>query len=147
MKISVLTATYNRGKYLEKLYQSLLKNSKYGVNIEWLIMDDGSTDETQNIIKKFSKDLIEIKNYKQENAGKMVAINELMKNATGDLIVDCDSDDYFTNDAFKIILQRYEENKEKKGIYGFCFLHSTIQRKKFRKNICKKTFNTICDAF
>ena len=122
MKISVLTPTYNRGILLKKLYQSLLENSNYGVDIEWLIMNDGSTDQTDKIVKEFSNDKIEIKYYKQENNGKMIAINNLVKEATGDLIVDCDSDDYFTKDAFKIIEKVYEENKERKDIYGLCFL-------------------------
>ena len=53
MKISVLTPTYNREKLLERLYKSLVKNSKYGVEIEWLIMDDGSTDQTEQKVKTF----------------------------------------------------------------------------------------------
>lgn len=40
MKISVLTATYNRSTYLDKLFKSLTQNSKFGQKIEWLIMDD-----------------------------------------------------------------------------------------------------------
>ena len=122
MKISVLTPTYNRGELLHKLYESLLRNSGYGVDIEWLIMDDGSTDKTEEIVRKFETDKIEIKYYKQENSGKMVAINKLVEEATGKLIVDCDSDDYFTSDAFKMIKKVYKKKKEEKDIYGFCFL-------------------------
>ncbi|MDO5555864.1 MAG: hypothetical protein Q4G09_04290 [Clostridia bacterium] len=40
MKISILTATYNRGAYLTKLYNSILKNSNFEIYLEWLIMDD-----------------------------------------------------------------------------------------------------------
>ena len=43
MKISVVTPTYNREKLLKNLYNSLIENSKYDVEIEWNIMDDGST--------------------------------------------------------------------------------------------------------
>lgn len=46
MKISVLTPTYNRAGLLNRLYTSLIINSKYDVQIEWLIMNDGSTDNT-----------------------------------------------------------------------------------------------------
>ena len=55
MKISVLTPTYNRGELLERLYESLEKNAQYGVEIEWLIMNDGSTDKTKEkgILSKF----------------------------------------------------------------------------------------------
>ena len=122
MKISVLTPTYNRGKLLHRLYESLLKNARYGVDIEWLIMDDGSTDKTEEIVRNFKTDKIEITYYKQENSGKMVAINKLVEKATGELIVDCDSDDYFTSDAFEIIKKVYKENEKEKDIYRFCFL-------------------------
>ena len=91
MKISVLTPTYNRANLLERLYKSLVKNLKYDIEIEWLIMNDGSTDETKNIIKRFiEENKIEIKYFEQENQGKMVSINKLVEKATGDLIIDCD---------------------------------------------------------
>ena len=131
MKILVLTPTYNREKLIKKLYNSLIENSKYEVDIEWIIMDDGSTDETNKIINEFIKeDKIKIIYQKQENQGKMIAINNMIKKATGDIIIDCDSDDYFTQDAFKIIKEEYEKyqkNKNEKikkedNIYGLCFL-------------------------
>ena len=123
MKISVLTPTYNRGNLLKRLYKSLVDNSKYGVDIQWLIMNDGSTDNTKNIVKQFIQESrINIEYYEQENKGKMVSINNLVKLATGDLIIDCDSDDYFTKDAFKIIKEEYEKNKKEENIYGLCYL-------------------------
>ena len=124
MKISVLTPTYNRANLLENLYKSLIENSNYGVEIEWLIMDDGSTDNTKEVVDNFTKqNKIDIKYFYQNNQGKMVAINNLVGQATGDLIVDCDSDDYFANDAFKIIKQAYEKNTNiNKELYGLCFL-------------------------
>ena len=57
MKISVLTPTYNREKLLKKLYESLLKNANYGIQIEWLIMDDGSKDQTRTSIEKFKEEI------------------------------------------------------------------------------------------
>lgn len=129
MKISVLTPTYNREKFLEKLYRSLIKNSNYGIEIEWLIMDDGSTDKTEQKIKSFiqeQKSHIEIKYYKQKNQGKMIAINNLVEKATGEYMIDCDSDDYFSDEAFKIMSEKIKETANEKNIYGLCFLkHST----------------------
>lgn len=123
MKISVLTPTYNRASLLKNLYDSLIKNSQYGIKIEWLIQDDGSVDDTKTVVEGFKEnDNLEIKYFYQENQGKMVAINKLVDIATGDLIVDCDSDDYFTHDAFKIIEQAYEKYKDEKDIYALCFL-------------------------
>lgn len=83
MKISILTATYNRAKFLPNIYESLKDNLKYNVDFEWLIMDDGSTDNTEEIVKKFiSENTMTIKYYKQENQGKMVAINNLVEKAS-----------------------------------------------------------------
>ena len=139
MKISVLTPTYNRANLLGKLYESLIKNSKYDIEIEWLIMDDGSTDDTKIIIKKFIvENKIEIKYFEQENQGKMASINKLVEKATGDLIVDCDSDDYFTEDAFKIINEEYKNYKNEKDIYGLCFLKYDQDGKNMGNNFKNK---------
>ena len=143
MKISVLTPTYNRASFLEKLYNSLLQNSKYGIDIEWLIMDDGSTDETKNVITGFVKEntqnCLKIKYFYQENQGKMAAINRLVELSTGDLIVDCDSDDYFTEDAFNKIKKAYEDNKEKlSDIYALCFLKYDTNGNNMGKDFTKE---------
>ena len=129
MKLSILTATYNRANYLNKLYKSILQNSNYGINVEWLIMDDGSTDETKNTVNKFIEETIEnkfleIKYFYQKNQGKMSAINNLIEYLSNDsnLLIECDSDDYFSCNAFKIISEKYELIKNKQGIYALCFL-------------------------
>lgn len=123
MKFSILTATYNRAKCLPKLYESLIKNKSNNYEIEWLIMDDGSKDETENLIKDYiAKNEIEIKFFKQQNQGKMTAINNLAQYVTGKIWIECDSDDYFTDGAFDKIKDLYEKNKERKDIYAFAFL-------------------------
>ena len=130
MKISVLTPTYNRGELLERLYESLEKNAQYGVEIGWLIMNDGSTDKTKEIVKKFQEKNvtnIEIKYFEQENQGKMIAINNLVEYVTGEYMIDCDSDDYFADNAFKYMKQKIEESKQEKNIYGLCFLKFDIK--------------------
>lgn len=123
MKISILTATYNRGTYLNKLYKSLIKNSKYGIDLEWLVMDDGSTDDTTSIVKSFiEKNNFVIKYFYQENQGKMTAINNLTNLCSGDLIIECDSDDYFTDNSFQIIGEKYSSIKSLANIYALGFL-------------------------
>lgn len=141
MKISVMTPTYNRGNLLKKLYNSLVQNSGYGVKIEWLIMDDGSTDETEKIIKEFENEKnsnIEIKYYKQENQGKMVAINNLMGHVTGEYVIDCDSDDYFTEKAFEIMKEKILKNEKEENIYGICFLKINKKGENLGKVFTKK---------
>lgn len=121
MKISILTPTYNRGKLLGRLYASLQKNKTVGIEIQWLIMDDGSTDETRQIIQAYQEEnTIEINYYYQENQGKMQALNQLIPNATGELIIECDSDDYFKENAFQIIQNDVSSMDE--ATYALCYL-------------------------
>lgn len=121
MKVSILTPTYNRAKLLNNLYKSLVENTKYDVEIEWLIMDDGSTDNTSQEVEKFIKEnKFDIQYYSQENKGKMVAINNLIGYATGDLIIECDSDDYFKSNAFLTIKNTFNEMDD--NTYALCYL-------------------------
>lgn len=104
MKLSILTPTYNRAKLLKKLYESIKQNLIPSMEVEWLIMDDGSTDETEQYVNGFIEEKAFIVRYfKQENQGKMVALNELVKKAEGERIIECDSDDYFKKGAFQVI--------------------------------------------
>ncbi|MCI8760790.1 MAG: glycosyltransferase family 2 protein [Clostridia bacterium] len=147
MKISILTPTYNRANFLKQLYDSIIENVEQNVKIEWLIMDDGSTDRTRKIVEDFTKqNKIEIKYYYQENQGKMVAINQLVKEATGDMIVDCDSDDYFAKNAFTMIKEQWEKNKHRKDVYGICFLKYNTKGKNMG-NEFKKSETTMFDLY
>lgn len=125
MKISILTATYNRANLLDKLYTSIIVNNNNCTEFEtqWLIMDDGSTDNTKRIVEEYIKEgILDIKYFYQENQGKMKAINKLVKEASGDLIIECDSDDYFTENAFNIILKSMRECRDIGNVYALVFL-------------------------
>ncbi|MDO5555865.1 MAG: glycosyltransferase family A protein [Clostridia bacterium] len=105
----------------------------------------GSTDETQNIINTFisetsENNFIEIKYYYQKNQGKMCAINNLIQYAEGNLIIECDSDDYLKNNAIKIISSRYETIKGKENIYAMVFL-------KYNENECNIGNNFKCENY
>lgn len=130
MKLSILTATYNRGKYLNKLYESIVKNLIDELEIEWLIMDDGSNDDTEEIVKQFtSMDKLTVKYFKQENQGKMQAINNLMQYVTGELVMDCDSDDHFVINAFKNIYEKVPNLLNDDSLYGLVFLKDESKNK------------------
>lgn len=140
MKLSILTATYNREKYLPKLYESIKNNLIYGLNAEWIIVDDGSKDNTKEIVKKFiNENMFEIKYFHQENKGKMSAINEAVKHITGELCVECDSDDVFIDGSFKIIKENARILLENNELYGLAFLYKyddgKISGKFFTKEI------------
>ena len=147
MKISVLTPTYNRAHLLERLYVSLVQNSNFGIEIEWLIMDDGSTIKPKDIVEKFIADnKITIKYFEQQNKGKMQAINALIEKATGELIVECDDDDYFTENAFEIIKTNFEKNINTNDCYAICFLKHN-QNKENMGKLFKNEKTTMFDLY
>lgn len=147
MKISILTATYNRANLLAQLYSSIINNAKYISDIEWLIMDDGSRDNTKQEVEKFiNEKKIDVKYYYQENSGKMTAINNLVEKATGKLIIECDSDDYFTDNAFEIIKNAFEKSKDNRNLYAMCFLKYDLNGNNIGKNF-KKNETTMFDLY
>lgn len=147
MKISILTATYNRANLLKNLYESLIENSKEGLEIEWLIMDDGSTDDTKQVVEKFIEEKkIQIKYDKQENQGKMTALNNLTSKVSGDVMIECDSDDYFSKNAFNIIEEEFNKNKNRKDIYAICFLKYDLHGKNIGNNF-KNSETTMFDLY
>ena len=150
MKISVLTATYNRSKFLDRLYASLLINANLSnIELEWLIMDDGSTDNTKRLVDEYIKErIIDVKYFYQENKGKMVAINNLLNKATGDYIIECDSDDYFTKDAFINIKESINKCKSLEDIYALVFLKNTNDGKNMGNNFIEDKYkSTMFDLY
>lgn len=140
MKISILTPTYNRAKELERLYTSLIVNNNSGIEFEWLVMDDGSTDKTKIVIENFIKqNIITIKYYSQKNQGKMMAINNLMKHVNGDLVFTCDSDDYLITGALDTIAKYADKLMSDETVYALAFLKKTTDGKvsgnKFQEDV------------
>lgn len=118
--ITVFTPTYNRGYTLENLFNSLMVQTNK--NFEWLIVDDGSTDNTEDLVNRF-KDVssFKIRYIKKKNGGKHTAINCGVNLAEGFLFFIVDSDDQLTKDAIEK-LYKWEQSLEKKkdfaGISG-----------------------------
>lgn len=150
MKLSILTATYNRANYLQNLYESIVNNLINEMSIEWLIMDDGSSDNTSELVEKlikfaqnsYSTEQLEIKYYKQENQGKMRAINNLIAYVTGELVMDCDSDDCFVNNAFQRIYEKKDILLSDDSLYGLIFLKNETSDKLSGNRFEKENENT-----
>lgn len=120
--ITVFTPAYNRKNELIDLYKSLLEQEYK--DFEWVIVDDGSNDGTEDVVKDFiNENKIKINYYKQANKGKSMAHNKGITLAKGDVFVGIDSDDFFMPDALKKIQKYYEVIKNKKDIGGICFLN------------------------
>ena len=119
-KITIFTPTYNRAHTLKRLYESI-KVQKYP-DFEWIIIDDGSSDGTNELVKSFiDENVIKIKYFFQENSGKHIAINKGIEEASGNLFFMVDSDDYITPDALNII-DKWEETIDGEKYIGIAGL-------------------------
>ena len=117
MSVTVLTPTYNRGDLLSRCHDSLCRQSNK--DFEWIVVDDGSTDETETRVKSWMVDIICIDNYtfsgksgfggfdmlylKKSNGGKHRALNLGIQKAHGELTLILDSDDYLTDNCIELI--------------------------------------------
>lgn len=102
MTITVFTPTYNRAHTLLHLYDSLLRQTYK--DFEWLVIDDGSTDNTGSLFSEImSEHKLNIRYYKVENGGKHRAINKALDLADGDVFFIVDSDDYLVDNALERI--------------------------------------------
>lgn len=114
-KVTVFTPTYNRAKTLPKVYDSLKKQTL--TDFEWIIVDDGSTDCTGELVSKWvDQKKIDIRYYYQENNGKHIAMNFAVSQANGEYFVTLDSDDAITENALSLMLEQWERiplNKRK----------------------------------
>lgn len=129
-QLTIVTPTFNRGYILEKLYLSLCDQNTS--DFIWMIVDDGSTDNTKNLVALWmSEKKIKIEYYYKKNGGKHTALNLGLKLCKTPLFLCVDSDDILTNDAVDIILNYWEREDKKKilGIYGMQGSLNGIEKK------------------
>ncbi len=97
--LSIVTPTYNRGALLGKCFASLLAQTD--PDFEWILVDDGSTDDTQNVVRGFLEQERPFPMHflTQENGGKHTALNAAHPHIRGSYVLILDSDDTLTPDA------------------------------------------------
>jgi len=112
VKISILTPSYNQGKYIEENILSVL-NQNYP-NFEHIIIDGGSTDNTVEILKKYPH----LKWVSEPDQGQADALNKGLKMATGEIIGWINSDDYYLDNVFFDVNSIFSKNHDVKWIIG-----------------------------
>lgn len=137
---TVFTPTYNRAKLLTRLYDSLKRQSWQ--DFEWIILDDGSADETKDIVSNWKKEVsFPIRYFWQENKGKHIAINRGVEMARGDFFAIMDSDDWYVDNALERFLYHWraipEKNKSRyAGVCGlFRYENGSIVGSRFPRDI------------
>ena len=108
-KVTVYITNYNYRQYIEKAINSVL-NQTYN-NLEILIIDDGSSDGSNEIIEKYSN-ISNIKIIYQKNKGLIITNNIALRLAQGDYIMRLDADDYLDKNAIKLMVDEFNEDSE-----------------------------------
>lgn len=106
MKVSVIVLSYNNERYLERCIESVI-NQTYQ-DLEILISDDGSTDNSLEIINSYAEKDSRIKVFAHKNKGVGWSFNRLLEMATGDYIAQIDSDDYYAPNMIEVLVGKCE---------------------------------------
>ena len=123
-KLSIIIPTYNREEYIKKTIDSVIKQTIGFENIELIIIDDNSKDNTQQIINEYAKKYSNIKTkYLNKNSGYPGKPRNIgIELSTANYIIFLDSDDYFEKDACEILYEKI--NSEKADlVFGTCIIH------------------------
>lgn len=121
--LTIFTPTYNRAHTLPRLYDSLCRQTSK--DFRWLVIDDGSTDDTEDLIKTYiGNSQFKIDYIKKENGGLYTGYNTAYANIVTELNVCIDSDDFIPDDAVEIISTRWKEQggNQYAGLVGLDFL-------------------------
>lgn len=119
--LTIVTPTYNRGEKLKNLYESLKR--QINKNFTWLIVDDGSKDNTKQCVEEIKRDSnFDIIYIYKENGGKHTAINVAMKQVDSELTMIVDSDDLLTADATETIFQDWLKYGDQPKLGGLIYL-------------------------
>lgn len=106
--ISIVTPTYNRAHTLPRLFDSLCQQTYR--NFEWMVIDDGSTDDTPELLANFKRSApFAVQVIQQANSGKHVAVNAGVSIATGEWVFIVDSDDALTPDAILTVEEKLSQ--------------------------------------
>jgi len=109
-QFSIITPTYNRANYLPRIYDRLCQQDD--IDFEWIIVDDGSTDNTKEVVSQF-RETFEIKYIYQENAGQVSALNTGTKNTNSYITNKHDDDDILCPHVLKQVWEYFNFDSKK----------------------------------
>lgn len=122
-KITVFTPAYNRAHTLPRLYGSLCDQTFK--NFEWLVVDDGSTDETLDLLRKWQEEkYLNITVHHQKNSGMHIAVNRGLELAKTRYFIKVDSDDRLKPEALMRYLEEWNNLREEGKANDFSAVHS-----------------------
>lgn len=120
LMMSIITPAYNRGHLLKKCYESLLAQTDK--DFQWIIVDDGSADDTRAVVASFETEEFEIIYVPKENGGKHTALNASHPYIRGEYVLILDSDDYLTDTAVAQVREGWKAWSENEQVGMVTFL-------------------------
>ena len=107
--VSVLIDTYNCGRFIEQAIESVLSQDYALEQVEILVVDDGSTDDTAERVKKYGA---KIRYLRKENGGQASALNLGFAESRGEIVAILDGDDWWAQGKLRTVLKALEENPQ-----------------------------------
>ena len=138
--ISIIIPVYNTAKYLPRCLDSVLKQTYQ--NLEIIVVDDGSTDNSPKIIKEYATKDNRIKVIHQKNAGLSAARNTGITKATGKYISFVDSDDEISHNMIKKLFDVLQRNNTDISVCSFKEVYPDNKVTHFGQNYSPQTYNT-----
>lgn len=116
--LSIITPIYNRACLLPRIYDCLCSQSSK--DFEWIIVDDGSTDNVRAVFEKMQPEEFTVRLFQKVNGGKHTAVNMGIKEAKGELTLILDSDDELPEDAVATVSDAYKTIEGAANFAGVC---------------------------
>ena len=142
--ISVIIPVYNSGKYLAECMNSILAQTY--TNYEVIIVDDGSIDDSREIIKNYSRQCKNIKSFFQENGGAAKARNFGIRAATGKYLMFVDSDDYLAPNAMALMVDKLNQFNADMEIIGHVKFNDTNVNEEYLYDLDDNRYYTSMEA-
>lgn len=124
LKISIITPSFNQGKFIEETIKSVL-GQKYP-SLEYIVVDGGSTDNTRDILKKYTGKITWIS---EKDNGQSDAINKGMRMAHGDILAFLNSDDLYAKGTLQKIAQFFTDHPKARWVSGDYYIINSKKKK------------------
>ena len=118
MKISVITPNYNTGLYLPRCLDSILGQRQDGVELEVIVVDGGSTDDSMSVIERYRSDLDIV--IVEPDEGPADAINKGLRAASGDILAWLNADDEYVGGGLSRVVAHFEQDRDVALCFGHC---------------------------
>ncbi len=118
MKFTIITPNKNGGRFLEETIRSVISQKESGVDLEYIVIDGGSTDDSPEIIRRYEKDISQI--ISEADRGPVAAINKGLRLASGEIVAWLNADDRYHPGALNRVAQAMSSHPDKALCFGAC---------------------------